>query len=143
MHRAEIEARVEQALELHSRNYNCAQAVACACADLVGINESTAFKMTEGLGGGMGGYTETCGAISGGCAIIGFKTSEGPHNPTTKHATYAQVRQLVDRFREKNSSTLCCEIKGLTGDPVLRTCPGCIEDCVRMTLEILQDSPTG
>lgn len=135
---SEREARVARAHELHESGFNCAQAVACACADLAGIDEATAFKMTEGLGGGMGGFTETCGAVSGGCAIIGYTVSDGPHNPKTKGATYKQVRQLVSRFSEQNGSTLCKELKGQTGGPVLRSCPDCVDDGIRMTLDILE-----
>ena len=134
----EREALVVRAHELHEGGFNCAQAVACACAPLVGASEELAFKMTEGLGGGMGGFTETCGAISGGAAVIGFASSDGPHNPKTKGATYKQVRQLVARFGEQNGSTLCKELKGQTGGPVLRTCPGCVDDGIRMTLDILE-----
>lgn len=135
---ADREARVARAHELHESGFNCAQAVACVCADLVGVDEATAFKMTEALGGGMGGFTETCGAISGGVAVIGYQTSDGPHNPKTKGATYKQVKQLVARFQEQNGSTLCREIKGLTGGPVLRTCPDCVDDGIRFTLDILE-----
>ena len=134
---SDIEARVARAHELHGGGFNCAQSVACACADLVGADEAIAFKLTEGLGGGMGGFTETCGAISGGAAIIGFAMSDGPHNPQTKGATYKQVRRLVSRFAEQNGSTLCKELKGKAGGPVLRSCPDCVDDGVRMTLDIL------
>ena len=140
MNQQEIERRVARAHELHESGFNCAQAVACACADLLGIEEETAFKMTEGLGGGMGGFTETCGAISGGCAIIGYATSDGPHNPKTKGSTYKKTRQLVERFGAQNGSTLCKELKGLTGGPVLRSCPNCVDDGIRMTLDILNAS---
>jgi len=140
MNQQEIERRVARAHELHESGFNCAQAVACACADLLGIEEETAFKMTEGLGGGMGGFTETCGAISGGCAIIGYATSDGPHNPNTKGSTYKKTRQLVERFGAQNGSTLCKELKGLTGGPVLRSCPDCVDDGIRMTLDILNAS---
>lgn len=137
MHHVNVEARTARAHELHEKGFNCAQAVACTCADLVGADEATAFRMTEGLGGGMGGYTETCGALSGGCAIIGYGTSDGPHNPTTKADTYKLVRQLVSRFKEQNNSTLCGDLKGLNGNPPLRPCADCIDDGVRMTLDIL------
>ena len=79
--------------------------------------------MTEGLGGGIGGFTETCGAISGGCAIIGYATSDGPHNPTTKGATYEKTRQLVERLGAQNGSTICKELKGLTGSPPCARAP--------------------
>ncbi len=141
MNESEREARVARAHELHKSGFNCAQAVACTCADLVGIDEATAFKMTEGLGGGMGSYTQTCGAVSGGCAIIGYAVSDGPHNPKTKGTTYKQVRQLVSRFGEQNGSTLCKELKGMTGGPVLRSCPDCVDDGIRMTLDILEALP--
>ena len=140
MNQQEIERRVARTHELHEQGFNCAQAVACACADLLGIEEKTAFKMTEGLGGGIGGFTETCGAILGGCAIIGYATSDGPHNPTTKGATYEKTRQLVERFSAQNGSTICKELKGLTGNPALRSCPDCVDDGVRMTLDILNVS---
>ena len=136
----QVEWRVARAHELHEGGFNCAQAVSCACADLVGVNEKVVFKMTEGLGGGMGGFTETCGAISGGCAILGFAISDGPRNPKTKGATYKVVRQLVARFGEQNGSTLCAVIKGRTGGPVLRSCPDCVEDATRMTLALMRES---
>ncbi len=141
MNQPDIEKRVMHAHELHERGYNCAQSVACACADLVGIDEATAFKATEGLGGGMGGATETCGAISGGAVVLGYATSDGPHNPHTKMQTYKLASQLVQQFKQKNGSTICEELKGLTGGPVLRSCPGCIEDAMRMTLDLLEEAP--
>ena len=140
MDNAQIEERVARAHELHRKGFNCAQAVACTCADLIGLDEATAFRMTEGLGRGMGCFSETCGAVSGGVAVIGYAQSEGPHDPRTKGATYQQVRRLVEGFRKQNGSTLCRELKGLDGGPVLRACPDCVEDVIRMTLEILQDN---
>ncbi|MBQ9001517.1 MAG: C_GCAxxG_C_C family protein [Eggerthellaceae bacterium] len=137
MNQQEIDERIARALEMHSRGFNCAQCVTCACADLVDADEATAFKMVEGLGGGMGGFTETCGAIAGGATVLGFATSDGPHNPRTKGATHKKTKQLVARFSEKNGSTLCKELKGLTGGPVLRSCDGCIEDALRLTLDLL------
>ena len=137
MEAAEVEARVARAHALHESGYNCAQSVACAVADLVGLDEATAFRMTEGFGGGMGAFTETCGAISGGVAVLGYGMSAGPDAPRTKAGTYRLVRQLVNGFREKNGSTLCRELKGQGGGPVLRSCPGCVEDATRLTLGLL------
>ena len=59
------EALARRALELHGMKYNCAQAVACTLAPLIGADEELCFRAAEGLGGGMGGLTETCGAVSG------------------------------------------------------------------------------
>ena len=42
MNQQEIERRVARAHELHESGFNCAQAVACACADLLDIEKETA-----------------------------------------------------------------------------------------------------
>ena len=44
--------------------YNCAQAVACTLAPEIGADAEACYVLSEGFGGGMGGHTETCGAIS-------------------------------------------------------------------------------
>ncbi len=133
----DTEVAVARAQQLHDAGYNCAQAVACACASAVDADEKEVFRLMEGFGAGMGGFSETCGAISGGIAILGYANSGGVENPRTKASTYKLSRQLVQRFGEANGSTLCPELKGLRGGPVLRSCPGCIEDGVRLVLDIL------
>ena len=56
------QSRVEHAIALHQKGYNCAQAVICTYADLFGIDEQTADKMSEGFGLGMG-MMEVCGVL--------------------------------------------------------------------------------
>jgi len=137
MDQASVDGRVAKALELHDRNFSCAQSVACACCDLVGLDEETAFKIMEGFGGGMGGFTETCGALSGAVALVGYASSNGPNDPVTKKGTYKQVAPLVERFREMEGSTRCGELTGLAGGPRLQQCTKLIEDGVRLAVEHL------
>lgn len=42
--------RAQKAAEYHQKGYNCAQAIVCAFCDKVGLDEKTAFKVSEGLG---------------------------------------------------------------------------------------------
>ena len=65
----------EKAIELHDRGCNCAQAVACAFAEEIGVPEETLFAAAEGFGLGMGGMEATCGAVSGAVMLAGFKNS--------------------------------------------------------------------
>ena len=97
----DINACQAQAAEYHARGFNCAQAVACTLAPAVGLDPQTAFTLTEGFGAGMGGMTETCGAISGAVAIMGFVMSDGMENPKTKGQTYKLSREIAKRFGEK------------------------------------------
>ena len=138
--RLDPQAAKAQAAEYHARGFNCAQAVACTLAPAVGLDPETAFTLTEGFGAGMGGMTETCGAISGAVAIMGWVMSEGMDNPKTKGFTYKLSRQIAAAFKEKNASTVCGELKGINSDKgPLRSCPGCIDDAVEIACEILKE----
>lgn len=80
-----MSSRVEKALENHGKGYNCCQAVACAYADLVGVDENLIFAAGEGFGAGMGGMQCTCGAVSGACMVTGLlKSSRNTKEPVTK-----------------------------------------------------------
>lgn len=128
-----------QAAEYHARGFNCAQAVACTLAPAVGLDPQIAFTLTEGFGAGMGGMTETCGAISGAVAIMGFVMSDGMENPKTKGQTYKLSREIAKRFGEKNTTTVCGTLKGVGSDNgPLRSCPGCIDDAIEIACDMLK-----
>lgn len=130
--------RVEQALAYHKKGYNCSQAVACAFCDKMGLEEETVFKMMEGFGFGVGDSYGTCGAVTGMAAVMGMILSSGNLDaPDSKQGTYAKVRELNAKFRNKNSSTICWDLKGMESGSVLRSCDGCIEDAVTILLEEL------
>lgn len=103
-----MESRINDCTMRHNMGFNCAQSVACTYADLVGCDEETMFKMTEGLGLGMGGMQGTCGALSGACVLAGMKNSGGDlQNPTTKGQTYQLSREIVARFQQRAGATIC------------------------------------
>ena len=129
--------RKELAVQLHHKKFNCAQAVACAFANVMGYDPRTVFKLSEAFGGGMGTQS-TCGAVSAMAMVIGMKESDGDMDaPATKGRCYQLMKQATQMFEEKNQSTICREIKGLTGGPVLRSCDGCIEDAAAILDELL------
>lgn len=126
------------AADFHGRGFNCAQAVVCALAPALGMDERSAFTLAEGFGAGMGGMTETCGAISGAIMAMGHVESTGFDAPTSKGRTYKLSRELCARFEEKNGSTVCRTLKGAGTDAgPLRSCAGCIEDAVDLACDLL------
>ena len=131
--------RIENADILHKSGMNCAQAVVCNYCDLFGIDTKMAFQMAEAFGAGMGSMEYTCGAVSGLLMLLGLKNSSGsPENPT-KAATYKLAKELVSKFKEKNGSVICAELKGLKTGKVLRTCTGCISDACEIFEELLKE----
>ena len=99
----------EKAIELHDRGCNCAQAVACAFAEEIGVPEETLFAAAEGFGLGMGGM----------------------------EATYQLTREITRQFAEKNHALVCKELKGVETGVVLRSCPDCIRDAVAIAEKVL------
>ncbi|MBR3598319.1 MAG: C_GCAxxG_C_C family protein [Lachnospiraceae bacterium] len=133
-----MESRVEKTIELHNKGYNCAQSVACTYCDLVGVDEVTMFKMTEGLGLGMGGMEGTCGALTGACVLAGMKNSSGNIDaPNSKVSTYKLSREILESFRIKNGSSACKRLKGIESGQMLRSCSGCIMDAAELVEKII------
>ena len=129
-----------QAAELHGQGYNCAQAVICALAPSLDIDADAAFRLAEGFGAGMGGMTQTCGAISGAIMAAGQAMSTGTGAPTSKGRTYGLSRTIVDAFAQKNGSTVCRELKGLDrAEGPRRSCAGCIDDAIDIAADVLED----
>lgn len=128
----------EKAIELHDKGFNCAQAVACAFCEELGVSEETIFAACEGFGLGMGGMQTTCGAVSGAVMLAGLKNScKDLEHPTSKAATYKLSKEIVKEFEEKNGSLVCKELKGLETGKVLRSCPDCIRDAVEIAEKVL------
>ena len=134
-----LEERLGRADSMHRSGGNCAQSVAYALEDLAEIDEETLFRVMEGFGGGMGGYTETCGAVSGAVMAAGWVKSAGSETPISKMETYQLADQMCARFKAQNGTTICSELKGI-GNPAgpLRSCPGCIQDAVDIAIDVLQ-----
>lgn len=132
--------RIERAVGLHKKGYNCSQCVVCAYCDVVGLDEKTGFRIAEGFGAGMADFQGTCGALTGAFMLAGLTTDgAGIDGPKTKQETYRKVRELAKAFRDMNSSVICRELKGMTGGPVLRSCDGCIKDSAQIIGNMLMD----
>ncbi len=103
----------DRAKELFLSGMNCAQAVVCAFADRFGIDEKTAMKFSEGLGGGMSRLRLTCGAVSAMAMAAGLKLGKGEVGDVkTRGAVYAAVQKMAGEFKEKNGSLICRELLG-------------------------------
>lgn len=132
--------RTDKAAELHNKGYNCAQAVACSFCDEFGIGEAAMFRLTEGMGLGMGCMEGTCGAVNGAVTILGLlNSSANLEKPDSKGQTYKLSKELVETFKNKNKSIVCKDLKGVETGEVLRSCPGCIEDAVIILEKILEE----
>lgn len=100
--------RSENALQYYSNGFNCAQSVIATFADVLGVNEETAVRMSAGFGGGMGRMQETCGAATGAFMVIGFlrgKYKEGDDESNDR--TNKLIQEFSKRFTQEHGSVNC------------------------------------
>ncbi len=129
----------EMATARHESGYNCAQAVACAFAEEIGVEESILYRICEGFGGGLGCAKGQCGALSGAVVLAGLKNSDGDieHPAQTKAATTRLSRQMLEIFVDKAGAIICKDIKtGSDGKPIT-SCAECINIAVEAVEEVL------
>lgn len=113
-----------------SGKYNCAQAVLCTYNDLTGIDEETSRNLCNGFAAGMGNMQGTCGALVGAGLALGMITKD-------RARTMKGMREIMEKFQNRNHSTQCKVLKGVETGQVLRECPLCVADACEFLEEII------
>lgn len=107
----ELETRIQQAVENFMAGYGCCQSVVAAFADIYGLDRDLALRIAAGFGAGVGRLRMMCGAVSGIVALTGLQCgSTDGSDREGKANCYAIVRQLLEKFKERNTSIICAEI---------------------------------
>ena len=113
----DVEQRVLRARELFLSGYNCSQAVFIALADIYGLSDEQAARLSASFGGGVGRLREMCGACSGLALLEGFQSgATKAEDSAGKQANYKNVQALIHRFAEQNGSYICRELLQLRKD---------------------------
>ena len=151
-----MEERIERAVSLFKEGYNCAQSVVAAFADMYGLTEEQALKMSASFGGGIGRMRLTCGAACGMFILAGLETgaTDGADREG-KAANYAVVQELAEEFKKRNGALKCADLLGLSKkEPVVSTpeartpqyyakrpCAKMVEEAARIWCEYLEKKP--
>lgn len=112
--------------------HNCAQAVLCTYHDYTGIDEDTIKNVGNAFAAGMGNMEGTCGAIVGAGIVLGLATKD-------RAKSVKAMRQIMDKFKQRNGTTQCKLLKGVGTGKVLRECPLCVADASEFLEEQLED----
>ena len=112
----EQEDRTQRAVELFMQGYGCCQSVVCAFADLYGLTEDMALKVSAGFGGGVGRMRLMCGTCSALTILAGLEKGQTRGDDREgKAECYRLVRQLIETFRRQNGSINCAELLQMAG----------------------------
>ena len=104
----------ERAMQLFHQGYNCSQSVFAAFSEELGLDVSTALKLSSSFGAGMGRLREVCGAVTGMFLVAGLKygyTDPKANSEKTRH--YQRIQTLAKKFEQENGSIICRELLGL------------------------------
>lgn len=126
-----MKSRIEEAVIKKKNGYNCAQAVACTYCDYAGCSEEEMFNICQSFGGGMGTLEGTCVAISGAGIVLGMMNKN-------KIQTTKDIRKIMQKFKEQNSTVICKKLKGIGTGKVLRECNDCVRDAAKFLEEIIE-----
>jgi len=129
-----METRKQIAAEKKRVNsHNCAQAILHTYADWAGIDEETAMHLAGPFGVGMGNMNGTCGALIGAGLVLGLAEKD-------KVKSMKKMRQIMNKFQERNGATQCKLLKGIETKQVLRECPDCVADAAEFLEELFMAS---
>lgn len=127
-----METRKEIAAEKkRCGSHNCTQAVLCTYHDFTGMEEENIKNAGNAFAAGMGNMDGTCGALVGAGIVLGLATKD-------KAKSIKGMRQIMDKFKQRNGATQCKLLKGVGTGKVLRECPLCVADASEFLEEILE-----
>jgi C_GCAxxG_C_C family probable redox protein len=105
----------DKAVQLFADGFHCSQAVLCACAELFREEPPTpeVIAAMAPFAGGMGSTGNTCGALSGALATIGFTlgktTPQQENHKQMCSISYAMVQKFA-QITEPYGSIQCSDI---------------------------------
>lgn len=119
--RQELEDRVQRAVENFMHGYSCSQSVVAAFADLYGLDDTMAKRMSAGFGGGVGRMRMMCGTVSAMVMLAGLDCGQTEGDDREgKAACYKVVQELLTTFKERNGSVICAELLAMNGCKVVK-----------------------
>ena len=131
-----MEARLQLAGQAYGKGFTCSQAVFCAYARDMGIDETIACRIMEGFGG----MQEVCGALAAATAVISYYSSEGtPELGEKRKKTYDKVRRAAELFGREYGGVTCREVLHGTA-PKAFQCGMKVKDAVLIINQILADT---
>ena len=111
-------------------SHNCTQAVLCTYHDYTRLDEETIKHVGNSFAAGMGNMEGTCGAIVGAGIVYGLATKD-------KAKSFRGMREIMEKFQERNGATQCKLLKGVGTGKVLRECHLCVADASEFLEDLL------
>lgn len=125
-------------LEMTRQGFECSQILMLLALELDGAENPDLVRAMSGLCGGMGRSGGVCGALTGGCCVLGYFTGKG----VPEELEYSRAREIVSGyalwFEERFGTSLCRDIIGGDYSKCLASCAPIMEECYFKLVELLE-----
>ncbi len=130
-------------LELSGQGFYCAQILLILALEAEGKENPDLVRAMSGLNGGLGFSGNVCGALTGGCCLLGYFCGKGEAEEMEAPESSQVIGKFVEWFRgftEEAYGGFDCD-RILEGDPSnkMRRCPGIVEGVFRKCMEFLSE----
>ncbi len=133
---------VMRMLPLAGQGFCCSQILVLLALEEQGASNPDLVRTLSGLCHGLGTRGHTCGALLGGCCVLGLYTGQGEtgeeQHPDMKEMIQELTRWFED-FAARFGGTTCGEILGMTGgEPDMSVCGDLVSSTFDKSMEILE-----
>lgn len=101
----------DEAGQVFSSGFNCAQSVFLPFAKESGLGEANGARIASSFGAGMGRSQETCGAVTGGLMALGLEYGfvKGD-DQAQKDVALRRTKEFLAAFKKDFGTVLCKEL---------------------------------
>ena len=134
----------DRMLELSNKGYYCAQILLMLALESEEKENPDLIRAMSGLTGGLGFCGHLCGAMTGGCCLLGYFCGKGEDEEIEDPKTQEVIKQFVEWFETSIGSQYqgwnCDDI--LEGDPSnkIKRCPEVVESVFLKCMELIQEN---
>lgn len=129
-------------MDLAMKGYQCSQILMALALEAQGKQNEDLLRAMSGLLGGMS-CGKTCGALTGGCSVLGLYAGWGTPDTAADHRLAEMLTEFVDwfeaEFEQRYGSIECAGIVGGDMRNKLARCPGIVTESLARLKQILAD----
>lgn len=134
----------ERIMELGLQGYECSQILMILALESEGLENPDLVRAMSGLTGGMGHCRKECGALTGGCCVLGYYTGRGSSEEIEDNSYPQVIQNYVNWFQKQfgtgKGETNCLAILGDDFSKAFTSCLPMLEACQEKLTEILYEN---